>query len=145
MRRGERLAVPHARHFSRSVKRAAFKRASGHCESCGVKLPAGGGGTHYDHVIPWKISEDSSIDNVQCLCAPCHVGKTAARDIPTIAKVQRLSDRSMGIKRIRAGKKLPGGRDTGISITMSRGVVRRQSQSEKHRETMAKRYEEFNQ
>jgi len=125
-----------SRHFSRQTKRTAFKRANGHCESCGIKLPVGGGGIHYDHRIPWAISQDSSIANASCLCVRCHLDKTARKDIPDIARVERLADARMGIRRV--SKPLPGGRDSAISISF-RGPVKRKTQAERYRETMAKR------
>ena len=133
--------MPDGRRFSRAVKRAAFERAGGTCDACGSPLPVGGGGIEYDHIDPWAISRDSSLENCAVVCARCHHEKSAQRDIPTIAKLVRLADRAIGIKK--PSKKMPGGRDSGISITMSRGVVRRQSGAEKHAEFLRKRYGDF--
>src|SRR6266852_9565439 len=94
------------RHFSAATKRAAFARSHGRCENsaCRSPFPAGGGGIEYDHIINWHLSRDSSLDNCQCLCTPCHLKKTAGYDIPTIAKVTRIADGRIGIKR--SGKPL---------------------------------------
>jgi hypothetical protein len=123
-----------SRHFSAATKRLAWKRCAGHCEKCTTKLTTGN--IIYDHVIPWEISHDSSLENCQCLCkSACDFKKTYEKDLPEIAKVHRICDGAIGIKRF--GKKLPGGRNTGISMTF-RGPRRRQSQSEKYRELMKK-------
>lgn len=127
------------RHFSRSTKRDAYKRAGGCCEnpSCGIALPPGYGGIHFDHRIAWAISRDSSLDNCQCLCTPCHQAKSAGSDVPTIAKVQRLADERIGIKR--ATKKLPAGRDSPVRKKISGEVIARPTRYEAHRRAMANR------
>lgn len=129
------------RHFSTKTKRDAWKRCKGHCEKCTTKLSTGN--IIYDHVIPWEISHDSSLENCQCLCKSCDGQKTYGQDLSTIAKVHRIEDRAIGIER--PSKKLPGGRNTGLTLTMRRGPQRRMSQSEKHRNLMTKLYGEQNQ
>src|SRR6266446_2057692 len=64
-----------SRRFSRKIMGAAYTRANGHCENCGVALSIGR--IHYDHVKPWQTSRDSSLGNCACLCLPCHAIKTA--------------------------------------------------------------------
>ncbi len=127
-----------SRHFSRSVKRAAYKRANGRCENstCGIALPAGWGGINYDHIIGWALSQDSSLENCQCLCAACHLDKTAGYDTPVTAKVLRIADARIGIRR--EGKKLPAGRTSGIKKKLSGEVVPRPERGAAHRELMAK-------
>jgi 5-methylcytosine-specific restriction endonuclease McrA len=125
------------RNFSRSVKRAAYARANGCCESCGVYLPAGFGGIVYDHRIPWKLSEDSSIDNCQMLCTACDSAKTYGKDLTEIAKVTRVADARIGITR--ASKKLPAGRNSGIKKKINGEVVTRRTGNEQHWDLMAKR------
>lgn len=92
----------------------------------------------YDHIIPWAISRDSSLENCQILCVRCHLGKTGKKDAGDIAKVVRLDDRRMGIKP--PGRKMPAGRDSNVSKTINRGVVERRSQAERHRDMIASRY-----
>jgi 5-methylcytosine-specific restriction enzyme A len=135
--------VTDSRHFSRSTKRAAYARSGGRCESptCGIALPAGWGGINYDHIINWAISRDSSLENCAVLCAACHLKKTSNYDIPVIAKVQRIADERIGIKRYSA-KPLPGGRNSSVTKKLSGEVVKRQTQAEKHRAVMARRYGE---
>lgn len=92
--------------FSRKVMVAAFERASGKCEY--QDLVAGDGrcwkvlrpgDTHYDHVIPWAISRDSSLGNCQCLCKAHHLLKTTKADVPTIAKTKRVEANHIGAKK----------------------------------------------
>jgi hypothetical protein len=126
------------RNFSRPVKRSAYARANGCCESCGVYLPAGFGGIEYHHIDPWTISHDSSLGNCRLLCVPCHKEITGSHDRPVIDKNRRLRDTAIGIKR--AGKKLPGGRDSGIKKKINGEVVARKERGHEHRELMARRY-----
>ena len=81
--------------FTRKQRREIFERAAGKCEGCGAKLKTGSG--EYDHVIPFEISRDSSVSNAALLCTPCHRGKTAKSDAPTIAKVKRIHAKHHGI------------------------------------------------
>lgn len=133
-----------SRNFSRAVKRAAYARAAGRCENpaCGIALPPGWGGIHYDHAINWALSRDSSLENCRCLCSACHLNKTVLYDIPVIAKVQRLADARIGIKRFSV-KPLPAGRRSAISKKLNGEVVQRLPRNGKHRATMAKFYREF--
>lgn len=126
------------RRFSRSVKRAAYRRSGGRCENpaCRCPFPAGGGGVEYDHIINWEHSRDSSLENCRVLCSDCHLKKTSRYDIPVIAKCERIADRGMGIKR--TGKKLPGGRDTNLTITFN-GPKQRPPRYGKHHAAMARR------
>jgi CRISPR/Cas system-associated protein Cas10 (large subunit of type III CRISPR-Cas system) len=124
------------RNFSRPVKRSTYARANGCCESCGVYLPAGFGGIVYDHRILWKLSEDSSIDNCQMLCTACDSAKTYGKDLTEIAKVMRVADERIGIKR--SSKKLPAGRNSGIKKKINGEVVRRLERYEGHHAVMAK-------
>jgi 5-methylcytosine-specific restriction enzyme A len=135
---GDFQTMTDPRHFSSKTKRLAYERAHGHCEKCPIKLTQGN--IIYDHIIPWEISHDSSLENCQILCRTCDGQKTYGSDLSTIAKVHRIHDRAIGI--VRPGKKLPAGRNSPITKTFSHGVRKRQSQSEKHREVMAKRYGE---
>ena len=123
------------RHFSSKTKRDAYKRSRGHCEKCRVKLRTGN--IKYDHRIPWEISRNSSPENCQCLCLNCDAAKTYGADIPIIAKVHRIYDRAIGIKR--SSKKLPGGRLSAISKKISGEVVARIPRWGKHKAAMAGR------
>jgi len=82
--------------FSKKTRVEAFARCAGKCESCGMKLKAGEG--EYDHVIPYFISRDSSLSNVQVLCVPCHrgVGAKTSDDQRIISKVRRVKMKHEG-------------------------------------------------
>lgn len=96
--------------FSKKTKVAAWQRADGHCERCGAILVIGK--FAFDHINPSEFSGDTgaSLENCQCLCAGCHGAKTA-KDIPAIAKSNRIRARAAGIKpdrTIRAWRKFDG-------------------------------------
>lgn len=82
--------------FDKKTRIAAFARCGGKCESCEAKLKVGEG--EYDHVIPYFLSRDSSLDNCQVLCVPCHrgVGAKTADDQRIIAKVKRVKMKHEG-------------------------------------------------
>lgn len=84
--------------FTKKVRVEAFVRAGGLCEnpSCKAKLKVGE--AEYDHRIPFYISRDSSIENCQVLCVPCHRGPGAktADDQRTIAKIKRVKMKHEG-------------------------------------------------
>ena len=95
--------------FTKATKLAAFRRALGRCEGCGGLLMPGR--FQYDHRNPNEFSGDASLENCQVLCVGCHGGKTATRDIPAIAKSNRLRFRAAGIRpdrTIRAWRKFDG-------------------------------------
>jgi hypothetical protein len=109
------------RHFSTKTKREAYKRSKGHCEKCTTRLTTGN--IIYDHVIPWEISYDSSLENCRVTCKSCDSTKTYSQDIPTIAKVHRLYDSAIGIERQK--QKLPGGRGSRLKKKITGEVVLR--------------------
>ena len=82
--------------FGKAVKLAAYERAGGACEKCGT--PFGGKLPQYDHVNPAAFGGSNSLENCMCLCAGCHGTKTARRDMPAIAKSNRIRARAAGIK-----------------------------------------------
>lgn len=75
--------------FSKKVRAEAFLRCDGKCQSCGMKLKQSEG--EYDHIIPYALSEDSTLSNCQVLCVPCHrgVGAKTSEDIKAISKAKR--------------------------------------------------------
>jgi 5-methylcytosine-specific restriction enzyme A len=86
--------------FSKSVKVARFEHAKGRCEGCSAWLMTGK--FDYDHDKPVAFGGDNSFENCRCLCVACHSEKTGARDIPAIAKSNRIRARSAGIKKDRS-------------------------------------------
>lgn len=94
--------------FTKATKRAAWERAAGECEcsrvpmlgrpqGCGAMLREGN--VFYEHVTPDRIKADNSLGNCAVLSRDCWREKTSKYDLPTIAKSNRVRDRSRGIKR----------------------------------------------
>lgn len=95
--------------FSKATKLAAFRRAMGRCEGCGGLLMPGR--FAYDHRNPAAFSGEASLENCCCLCEGCHNTKTFKRDIPAIAKSNRIAYRAAGVKpdrTIRAWRRFDG-------------------------------------
>jgi 5-methylcytosine-specific restriction enzyme A len=82
--------------FSKKVRAAAFLRCGGNCEGCGMKLKRGE--AEFDHRIAYFLSQDSSLENCQVLCVPCHrgVGAKTADDQKIISKVKRTKAKHEG-------------------------------------------------
>jgi 5-methylcytosine-specific restriction protein A len=132
------------RRFSAAVKRLAWQRCNRQCQGC--TAPIAGGGFTYDHVVPWELCRDSSLGNCQVLCLTCDHDKTYTRDLPMIAQADRKGDFHIGITGpghgrcpMPCGKYDRDGRPGKYSKTFHRGVVKRTTQAERHRATMAKR------
>ncbi len=85
------------REFPPKVMLAAYERAKGHCEGCGLPLTVGK--INYDHRIPDAMGGKPTLENCDVLCLPCHGLKTRHADIPAIAKVKRLRLRQIGAKK----------------------------------------------
>lgn len=110
--------------FSAKTRLEAFRRCGGMCEGkdCGIRLrPAR---WECDHIIPWEFSRDSTIENAQCLCAPCHAEKTSKQDIPAIAKSNRIQRREAGIRK---PSTFPGSRNSRWKKKIDGSVVPRES------------------
>lgn len=95
------------REFSAKVKADAFTRAAGRCEGCTARLFVGK--FAYDHVIPDAMGGEPTLENCKVLCLACHGEKTAGVDVPAIAKVKRIRQRHLGIKRPSTFRKMPPG------------------------------------
>lgn len=81
--------------FTKQQRIAIWTRAAGHCEGCKAKLKTGEG--EYDHVIPFALTRDTSVENGQLLCRVCHSGKTHGADRPRISKAERQRAKHLGI------------------------------------------------
>lgn len=89
---------PASVEFPRKVKAAAFARANGHCEACGLKFKAG---AEYDHVLPAALGGEPTLANCRAICQPCHKAKTA-EDVGRVRKADRQRDRSSGANKPKA-------------------------------------------
>ncbi len=76
--------------FDKKTRALAFQRCGGKCEKCEAFLKVGE--AEFDHIIPYYFTRDSSLDNCQVLCIPCHrgVGAKTADDQRDIAKSKRI-------------------------------------------------------
>ena len=83
--------------FSNRTRTEAYERSGGRCESCGGILRPGH--FDYDHDKPAAFGGTATLDNCRVLCDECHGKKTYGRDIPAIAKSNRIRKREAGIKR----------------------------------------------
>jgi 5-methylcytosine-specific restriction protein A len=107
------------REFSAKVKVAAFKRADGRCEGCGVRLTVGR--FTYDHRIPDQLGGEPTLENCQVLGWCCDRPKTA-KDQAVIAKAKRVEARHLGA---RPKSAFPCGKNSPWKKRMDGTVVRR--------------------
>ena len=93
------------REFSVAVRKAAWERCQGKCESCGT--PFNGRRPEYDHVRPDGLGGEPTLENCSVSCRICHEYKTHHEDRPVMAKADRQGKAEAGIKS-RRGPPLPG-------------------------------------
>lgn len=106
--------------FSKRTRLEAFTRCGGKCEACGSILRPGH--VEYDHDKPAAFSGGNSLANCRVLCRGCHGEKTFQRDIPAIAKSNRIRAREAGIKK---RSTFACSRDSKFKKKISGEVVRR--------------------
>lgn len=84
--------------FTMKVRQLAYTRCKSICEMCGARLGGGLGSYEFDHIIPYFMTQDSSVDNCAVLCMPCHRGEggKTADDAAIIAKVKRIEAKHNG-------------------------------------------------
>jgi 5-methylcytosine-specific restriction protein A len=83
--------------FPKRIRVEAFARCNGRCENCGSFLRPGH--FQFDHANPAAFGGAATLDNCRVLCSGCHGTKTAHRDVPAIAKSNRIRARQAGIKK----------------------------------------------
>jgi len=106
-----------ARHeFPAKVKVAAFERAGGCCEGCGVEF-RGKTRPEYDHIVADAIGGGNDLGNCRVLCGACHAVKSAKQDIPMIAKTKRVRAKHIGAKPA-SRRPLPGSKASGWRIKL---------------------------
>ena len=111
------------REFPKAVKLAAFQRANGRCEECSARLMVGA--FHYDHRVPDALGGEPTLENCRVLCRACHAVKTAAQDVPSIAKAKRNEARHIGAK-APSRTPLPFGRRSRFKRKISGEIVARE-------------------
>lgn len=86
--------------FSKAVKLAAWERCGGRCEcGCGIKIL---GRPEYDHwPVPASIGGPGTLDNCRVLDKKHHRQITAEKDIPEIAKSDRIFEKRIGVRKSR--------------------------------------------
>lgn len=94
--------------FSKATKRGALERSQLRCEAIGewynlaewhrCNAPLGYG-VQFDHIIADSHGGDNSLDNCAAICRQCHDYKTRNRDTPQAAKIKRISDKHLGIRK----------------------------------------------
>jgi 5-methylcytosine-specific restriction endonuclease McrA len=112
------VARPH--EFSAKTKQQAAERAKGHCERCTAPLREGH--YRYDHDIPIALGGESTLENCVVACKNCDDTKTYQHDLPRIAKAERNSRKSHGIKK---RSRFPGSRDSPWRKKISGKIVPR--------------------
>jgi hypothetical protein len=60
------------RSIPQDVKIAVAVRDQGLCQQCGTSS----GPMQYDHVIPYSMGGDNSVENIQLLCRRCNAAKS---------------------------------------------------------------------
>ena len=107
--------------FSKKTKLQRFQIANGMCEECGTKLRPGK--IEYDHYLPCVFGGDGSLDNCRVLCSACHRHKTGKKDVPEIAKSNRIRAKHVGARVSR--RPMPGSRRSLYKKKFDGTVVRR--------------------
>lgn len=84
--------------FSKKVKLAAWERSGGICE-CGCMLKIIGI-PEYDHFpIPASLGGPATLENCRVLMRKHHRQITAEKDVPAIAKSQRIFEKSANVRK----------------------------------------------
>jgi hypothetical protein len=65
-------AAKRSRSIPQDVKIAVAVRDEGLCQHCGTST----GPMQYDHVIPYSVGGDNSVENIQLLCRRCNRAKS---------------------------------------------------------------------
>lgn len=113
-----------------------FDAAHGICHIC-RQIIAIGQRWEAEHKIPlWAGGTNDESNLAPAHRFPCHEEKSGKENTDR-SKADRQRANHLGIPK--PGKKLPAGRRSSITKKLNGSVVERKSQSEKHREFMAKR------
>ncbi len=109
------------REFPKSVKLAAWQRCNGNCEVCHARLFPGK--FRFDHNKPDTFGGEPTLENCVVRCWNCDKDKTYKRDIPMVAKSNRVRAKHLGLKKTR--NPLPGSRGSKWKRKMNGTVVPR--------------------
>lgn len=106
--------------FSKRTRLEAWTRCGGRCEGCGAILRPGH--FDYDHHTPAAFGGRAVAENCRVLCKPCHGQKTYGRDIPAVAKSNRIRAHRAGIRR---PSRFPGAKNSRWKKKIDGTVVER--------------------
>jgi 5-methylcytosine-specific restriction enzyme A len=123
-------------HLTRAQRVRLFDRHRGLCHICGQKIHVGQR-WEAEHVVPIWAGGSDTPDNMAPAHIDCHSGKSSG-EAPVRAKTDRQRANHLGIPK--PGKKLPGGRHSDKTITISNGVQPRRTFAQKHADLMAARW-----
>lgn len=62
------------RTFDPHIKKAVYEQQGGLCKYCNKEYPIGM--MHADHIMPWSLGGQTTIDNCQILCKDCNARKS---------------------------------------------------------------------
>ena len=95
----EEIPIEKRRVLSKTRKLALLIKHP-RCYLCGEKL-GDLSGVDFDHLTPLAIGGEQGEDDILPAHRECHRAKTRSRDVPMIAKVNRLRKREAGLRRKR--------------------------------------------
>lgn len=113
------VIVPPRRSLTARQRVKLFDAHNGVCHICTLKIMVGEPWID-EHIDPREISANDDMSNR----APAHVAcakKKNKKDMKDIAKVYRVRARHLGIRK--AGRRLPGGRESTLKRKMNGEVV----------------------
>jgi len=85
--------------FSKATKQAALERCGGHCEGGMHAKPFRIRKAEYDHFpVPAAIGGSNDLSNCRVLDKTCHRVITSEKDVPAIAKSNRIYEKRMGLR-----------------------------------------------
>lgn len=87
------------KEFTKQTKLAAHERSKGICEcGCGLKII---GLVEYHHIVAASLGGSNDLDNCMVMSKKCHRRLTAEKDIPELAKSQRIFEKRIGVRKRR--------------------------------------------
>lgn len=94
----KKIFSPKRMNISKTVRRLVFERDSHRCVNC---LRGKGDGVELviDHVIPWMVKQDNSLENLQVLCRGCNAEKGARLPGESVEEERRrLNEYNLSIR-----------------------------------------------
>lgn len=122
------------REFPQSVRKLAFARCCRNgtkpgipqCENCGQELRSGN--IEYEHLDADGLGGEPTLENCGVWCrVPCSKKKTGEKDIPIMAKADRVLKRAYGLGPKK--RPFPGGRNSRFKKLLNGTVIHRDVQS----------------